>query len=87
MKPATLQAFHHICYKIIELESNTGNLPFAKSYATVGLDLTTVEEVESQIPYIQYNLKEWKGIDARVLKLKLKDIHKEVKKELKKLWA
>lgn len=81
-----LKEFHRICYKIVSIEKNTGQLPYAKSYADVGLDLTTMLEVESQIPYIQGNLKEWTGEEARATKSKLKEIHKAAKKEVKQSW-
>jgi hypothetical protein len=81
-----VQEFHRICYKILTIESDTGNLPYAKSYANVGLDLTSTEEITSQIPYIQFNLKEWKGEDARNAKKTLKKILKHLKKELP-IWS
>jgi len=86
MSESLLKEFHRICYKITSIEKDTGLLPYAKSYANVGLGLTTMLEVESQIPYIQGNLKEWTGEEARTEKAKLKEIHKAAKKEVAKLW-
>ena len=75
-KNQAILAFHAICKLIRLLDTDHGLIAYAKGYAKRGEELTDAEAIVAQIPYIQSNIKNWCGEDARNAKLTLKEIQK-----------
>ena len=73
-KDQAILSFHAICKIIQLLENDTCLIAYAKAYAKKGEELNDPETIVSQIPYIQSNIKAWKGSAARESKLRLKEI-------------
>lgn len=75
-----LFSFRKCCRAVL----NNAKDEYAKSYANAGLQLQDHEEVEWQIAYILNNLGQWRGDEARAVKLEFKRIQKELKNERKR---
>ena len=80
-KDQAILSFHAICTIIQIVESDQGLMAYAKAYAKRGLELSDSDSIVSQIPYIQGNIKSWKGSAARESKLRLKEILQILKTE------
>lgn len=78
-KDQAIFSFHIICKMIRLLDTDNGLIAYAKGYAKQGEKLEDPESIVAQIPYIQSNIKNWRGDDAREAKLTLKEIHQILK--------
>ena len=73
-KEQAILSFHTICMIIQIIENDAPLFQYAKAYAKKGAELLDPKSIVSQIPYIQSNIKAWKGSAARESKLRLKEI-------------
>ena len=80
-KDQAILSFHAICMIIQIVENEAPLFQYAKAYAKKGANLSDAKSIVSQIPYIQSNIKAWKGSAAREAKLRLKEILKILKTE------
>jgi hypothetical protein len=80
-KDQAILAFHAVCMIIQVVEVKGSLFEYAQSYAKKGIELTDPESIVAQIPYMQGNMKAWKGSAAREAKLRLKEILKILERE------
>lgn len=72
-----IEQFHKACQDVLDIKSDGYYMPYAKTYAKVGLTLTREDDVSMQVLYILSNLK---GRSAQVCAVHndLKQLHRSL---------
>lgn len=66
--------FYEACRAIIAEPKDPGNMPYAKTYAKAGLQLTDNKDIKVQCLYIVSNLSHWRGKEAKTIRTLLKKL-------------
>ena len=70
-----VKKFHRLCEIVCGIKNDSGNIPYARTYAHGGLLMGSTWGIDLQCGYILSNLDSWKGAEAH-----------ETKNEIRKLW-